>query len=89
MDTFIKDPNAEDDYKWDWSAWLGGDTIATSEFLLDTTDMTVKSKSIDGNSTIVRLAGGVNRKRYLVTNRVTTASGRINDRSITLRIAQL
>ena len=33
--TFTKDPDAVLDYSVDWSLWLAGDTISSSEWLLD------------------------------------------------------
>ena len=33
--TFTKDPDAVLDYSVDWSLWLAGDEISTSEWLLE------------------------------------------------------
>ena len=33
--TFTKDPDAVLDYSVDWSLWLAGDQISTSEWLLE------------------------------------------------------
>lgn len=88
MDTFTKDPNAIKDYQWDWSAWLSGDTISTSAFFVDDPALVIETSSIDGTKTIVRLSGGVNRKRYLVTNRITTATGQVDDWSVRVKMAE-
>ena len=33
--TFTKDPDAVLDYSVDWSLWLAGDEISTSEWILE------------------------------------------------------
>jgi len=91
LKTFVKDPDSKLDYMVDWSKWLGSDTISTSVWLFDpTTELTNTSPSIDtaAKRTSVFLAGGTVGTTYRVTNRITTAAGRIVDRSFNLLIAE-
>ncbi len=85
--TFTKDPDAVLDYSVDWSAWLAGDQIATSAWLLEqgalleiVTDTKIATKAT------VWLRGGQKGTTYLVTNRIVTMGGRTDDRTITVKV---
>ena len=84
---FIKDPDAILDYAVDWSRWLAGDLIAASSW-------TVPSglSKVAETNTITRaavwLAGGAAGQAYVVTNRITTVNGRVDERSITIRVEE-
>ncbi len=79
--SYYKDPDAELDYAVDWSAWLGTDTIASAVWTLPTGLTQPRPSSVDGAVATVWLAGGTSGVTYTVTCRVTTAAGRIDDRS--------
>lgn len=85
--SWIKDPDAVLDYRFDWSAWLAtGETISTSIFVIAPTGLTAASNTHDGTSSTVWLTGGVAGTDYVVTNRVTTSAARTDDRSIRVRV---
>ncbi len=83
---YVKDPDARLDYMVDWSDWLAeGDTIVTAQI-----DIAPQGElAVDGLPAVVGagaqvqtwLTGGVRRKRYTLTCRVTTAAGRTDDRT--------
>lgn len=77
-----KDPDAVLDYSIDWATWLDGDTISTSDWFVVGSGLTVDSDSNSSTAATVWLSGGVLGRRYVVTNRITTAAGRIDDRSV-------
>ncbi|HZY76546.1 MAG TPA: hypothetical protein VFE40_09525 [Jatrophihabitantaceae bacterium] len=86
MTSWIKDPDAVLDYQIDWSAWLDGDTIVTSVWIVP--DGIVKdSDSHTDTAATIWLSGGTIDKTYRVTNRITTAAGRTDDRTepVTIR----
>lgn len=89
MTTFIKDPDAVLDYKIDWSDWLEPltDTIAASSWTADT-GITIDSNSFDDDETVVWLSGGTTGTKYGVTNHITTAGGREDDRTIYIKIRE-
>lgn len=89
MEEFIQDPDAELDYKIDWTAWLGDDTIDTSSWMLDNTNLIIFDESNDTVETVVWLSDGVNGSSCLVTNRITTAAARVNDQSFIIRVRDL
>ena len=85
--TFTKDPDAVLDYSVDWSLWLAGDEIFTSEWLLE--EGALIEKATDSNTTTkatVWLRGGQAGTTYLVTNRIVTVGGRTADRTISVKV---
>ena len=83
---FAKDPQAVLDYTIDWTKWLDevSDTIATSTWTVPT-GLTKVTESNTSKLATVWLSGGTVGTNYTVTNRITTAGGRTDDRSITTR----
>jgi hypothetical protein len=85
-----KDPNALLDYKVDWSEWLvDGDTLTGDEWeiattLSDTDTFEIESHAHDTTSATAWISGGTPGEEYDVTCRITTAHGRIDDRTFTL-----
>ncbi len=85
--TFTKDPDAILDYSVDWSLWLAGDEISTSEWLLE--EGAILEQVIASNTTAkatVWLRGGQAGTTYLVTNRIVTVGGRTDDRTISVKV---
>ena len=85
--TFTKDPDAVLDYSVEWSAWLAGDEISSSAWLLEqgaaieqVTDAHTATK------TTIWLRGGDAGTTYLVTNRIVTVGGRTDDRTISVKV---
>ena len=81
MHNFAKDPNAVLDYVVDWTAYLGDDTITTSTWIVPA-GITKNSDTSTTTTAKVWLEGGTAGERYAVTNRITTAGGRTDDRTI-------
>ncbi len=82
---FNKDPDATLDYGVNWSAWLGQDVITASTWIVPD-GLTMASNSHDPVKTTVWLSGGTDGQKYEVTNRITTAGGRVDDRTIELTL---
>lgn len=83
---WVKDPDAVLDWRWDWSQWLqSGEQIIDSEIVVSP-GLTLDSHSHTLASATAWLSGGSAGVPYLVTNRITTNQGRIDDRSITIRV---
>lgn len=82
----LKDPNATLDYGFDWSEWLAtGDTISSSDWTVPA-GLTEVSASNTTTTATVFLSGGTAGSSYDVVNRITTANGRTDDRTITIRV---
>jgi hypothetical protein len=82
-----KDPDAVLDYQCDWTEWLAGasDTITGSVWLIAPEGGIVESEdhasSYTTTTATIWLAGGTLGRKYRITNRITTAAGRVNDKS--------
>ena len=91
MSFLLKDPDAVLDYSIDWGAeyLADGELLAASEWSV-TPDLpggiAVVGSDFDATTSTVRAAGGVAGQLYVLANRVTTAVGRIDDRSIVIRV---
>jgi len=83
----LKDPDATLDYKWDWAAWLDGDTI-TDATVTATTGITVDSIAHDATTVTVWASGGTDGSTYDLVCHVTTTGGREDDRTLSLRVTE-
>lgn len=92
MTFLLKDPDAILDYSIDWGAeYLGGDQLATSEWSVTPEEpggVSVAGSSFDANSATVKAAGGVPGRIYRLVNQVALGSGRVDSRSIVLRVEE-
>lgn len=87
MRGFVKDPDATLDYSIDWSLWLGTDTISASTWVADSGITIVSaSESFDTTSTRLFVSGGAPGEKYTLTNQITTAGGKVDERSIEIRV---
>lgn len=87
----VKDPNALLDYTFDWTEWLEAhtpaDTIASAT--VEVTGCTlVTSSVIDAHKVSAWISGGTVDVPASATCRITTAGGRIDDRTLTLKIKE-
>jgi fructosamine-3-kinase len=84
-----KDPDATLEFGRDWSTWLAasGDTIVTSIWLVPA-GLTVVDESNTATVALVWLSGGTAGQSYVITNRITTAQNRTDDRSIQIVVRQ-
>lgn len=87
MTTFKKDPNANIDYTFDWTAYLTplSDTIASVIFVGDP-GLTVSRISFNTLTATCYVAGGQLNSNLNLRCQITTTAGRVDDRSITLKI---
>lgn len=88
---FFKDPNAVKDIAIDWTRWLTltpsgtADTISSSTWTVDS-GITKDSDSSSTTLTTIWLSGGTAGTTYDLTNRIVTAGGRTEDRTISVRV---
>lgn len=82
-----KAPNESLDYGFDWSAWLGTDTLATSTWTLPT-GLTAGAPANTTTGTTQYISGGALGQDYIVKNQITTAAGRTAERSAILQVRQ-
>lgn len=89
VEKFYKDPDATLDYVVDWNEWLDGDTISDMDYIADD-GITVETGrcSFDTATSTLWLSGGTAGQTYDVVCRVTTALGRVDDRTIRFTIKE-
>jgi len=87
MATYKKDPNATLDYMFDWGPYLTPlvDTIQSVTWVLSS-GLTKVSQSNTATTATVFVSGGALGDTETLTCRITTAGGRVDDRSIQLKI---
>lgn len=85
--TYKKDPDAKLDYLFDWTAWLLGvsDSIASASFI-GSAGLTIVSFSNTANTATAFVSGGAVGGTETLTCRIVTAGGRIDDRTVNLKI---
>ena len=90
MSFLMKDPDAVLDYSIDWGAeYLGGDLVANSSWAVEPDEpdgVAITGSDFDATTTTVKAAGGVPGRIYRLVNHVTLESGRVDSRSIVLRV---
>lgn len=94
----LKDPDAELDYMFDWTPYLTdiSDTLAGVDFIMDPLDttLTMVRSAFDSMHATVWVSGGTaptdanTPNQRSVTCRITTTGGRIDDRSVFLKIVE-
>lgn len=85
---FVKDPDAALFYGFDWSEWLAsGETISNSTWTV-AAGITGTSPGYTTTSTSIKLSGGTDGSIYNVTNRITTSSGQVDERTLRIMVGQ-
>ncbi len=82
-----KDPDATLDYQFNWAPSLEDDEISTSVFLLPDGLTEVSSQNTATTATII-VSGGSPCGVYRITNRITTIAGRVEDKTIYIRVKE-
>ena len=86
--TYDKAVGARLDYGFNWGLWLpDGDTVDTSDWDVPA-GLTSDGDGIvvGGLQTFVWIAGGTEGRTYQVTNTITTTEGRIDVRTLFIRV---
>lgn len=99
MIAFPKDPDSVLDYVFDWQALSNGtgesdwlqpaETIDTHQITIDT-GLTLDSSQLFNASTAVRvwLSAGTPGERYKVACKITTSLGRVDERTMIIRVME-
>lgn len=87
---FLKDPDAELDYKFDWSSWLASGESISTYVLTVPTGLTEATASSDSDSVTVWLSGGTAGETYGPTCSIVTDSSpsRTDDRTVHIHVKQ-
>jgi hypothetical protein len=85
--TYTQDPSAVLDYTIDWSQELAGDSILTSTWTAPV-GIVIDHTEVTASTATVWLTGGTVGSEYEVKNHITTNGGRVDERSLWIRIQQ-
>ena len=97
--SFLKDPDAVLDYRWDWKAltngtgssdWLASGETISSFTIAAVTGITKGSDSKTDTNTSVTAwySGGTDLQDYSPTCHIVTSDGREDDRTITIKVRE-
>ena len=81
---YVHDPEANLDYSVDWTDWIGTDTISSVTWTVPT-GLTKGIQTKTDTIATVWISGGTAGTSYSVECKITTAGGRTDERTITLR----
>jgi len=98
-ESFIKDPNAVLDYKFDFANttnggdkldWMEANETISTHTVTASTGITVASSSITDSSTSVTvwLSGGTAGQEYTIACLIVTSAARTDERTATIRVQQ-
>lgn len=85
--TYQHDPDATLDYVLAWGTWLGTDTIVSVAWTVPT-GLTLESSSATTTTATAWISGGTADEDYVVGCRITTTAGRVDERSIRLKVRE-
>ena len=86
---FDKDPAAKLDYTVNWADWMAaGDTITGATWSASGGTVTFSGDTHTPTAATTFIEGGTVGDKITVTNRITTAQGRIDERSFIIRIKE-
>ncbi len=89
MSDYVKDPDALLDYQIDWGPWLAG----SNDFIVSANasaqaGIEIASSSMTSTLHTFFVSGGTVGVEYVITSRIWTNGGRINDQSIVIAIEE-
>ncbi|MEU3052264.1 phage fiber-tail adaptor protein [Streptomyces griseus] len=82
----LKDPDATLDWIFDWSAWLVPNERIDASVMTTSPGITLESSNFSDSTATAWVSGGSEGRVYQVSNKITTNHGRIDERSITIRV---
>lgn len=82
MSRWLLDPQAVEDYGFDWTAWLGpAETITAQSVIADDGGVTITNVALAGGVVSYRVSGGAVNTDQRVTCHVTSSTGRQDEKT--------
>lgn len=85
---YVKDPDANLDYGFDWSDWLATAETISSVFWTVPTGITNTDEDFTDTTASIWLSSGTVGTSYSVACKITTSAGRVDERTMTIRVKQ-
>jgi len=87
--TILKDPNAVLDYTFDWTAWLAGDTLVSIDSAVSgSIGANISAQYFSGQKATIWVQGGTSGSKIALRCRIVTLAGRVDDRTVYLKIKE-
>lgn len=88
LPTIDKDPDAKLDYSFDWTDWLAGVSDTIASYVVTVSGVTLESHARVSGVVTAWLSGGTAGLVGTASCKITTTGGRIDERTIGLRLVQ-
>lgn len=89
LTTWPKDPNATLDYSVDWSEWLAtGESLTCSVWTRSATTLVEENTALTTSVATIWLSGGTVDATYTIANKIGTSGGRIDERTVSIKVLQ-
>lgn len=82
----VKDSDSVLDFEFNWELWLGNLETISSYEITASPGITVDSDTSSNTTVTVWLSGGTAMQPYTVACRITTNQGRVDERTMTIRV---
>lgn len=86
--TWEKDPSAVLDWEFNWSKWMADGDYIVSAVATPQSGITVDSTVPATDKVTVWISGGTTDVSYRVSCRITTAQGRVDERTIQIAVRE-
>jgi hypothetical protein len=83
---WIKDPDADLPWHFDWSDWLEDGESITASVMTASAGIVTHDPGFSTTDTVVWVSGGTVGTVYTVANRITTSQLKIDERTIRIRV---
>lgn len=85
---WTKDPDDVEKFTIDWTNWLQGDTIASTDWYQGestSTDLTLTETNTTTSASAV-ISGGYHGGKYVMSNRIVTAAGLTKEKKLIIHV---
>lgn len=87
---WLKDPDEVEKYTIDWTQYLKGDTIASTDWYMNesttASGITLSSETNTTTSASVNIGGGYHGGRYVLSNRIVTAASLTKEKKLIIHV---
>jgi hypothetical protein len=85
---WVKDPDEVEKYTIDWSQWLKGDNISSTDWYeagSTTTGLTLTETNTTTTASVT-VSGGSDGVKYVMSNRIVTAAGLTKEKKLIIQV---
>lgn len=86
---WLKDPDEVEKYTINWTNYLKGDTISSTDWYMDTSSTISGLTLVEANTTTTAsatISGGYHGGKYVLSNRIVTAAGLTKEKKLIIQV---